>query len=131
MDDLSFRRPRFDLVLGRLRERRRFIQVLAGPRQTGKTTLARQAMEAAGFPAHYASADEPTLQDRAWLSAQWDVGRVRALMQKHRSLPMDLPDATLVRVAEREGIRRVFTLDRRDFSVYSLGPRGGAFSIVP
>jgi predicted nucleic acid-binding protein len=52
-------------------------------------------------------------------------------MRKYRSLPMDFADATLVRVAEREGIRRIFTLDRRDFSVYRLGPRGGSFAIVP
>ena len=29
-------------LLKRIREKRRFMQVLAGPRQTGKTTLVRQ-----------------------------------------------------------------------------------------
>ena len=43
---------------------------------------------------------------------------------------MDLADATMVRVAEREGIREAFTLDRRDFSVYRAG-RGRSFSIIP
>jgi predicted AAA+ superfamily ATPase len=33
-------------LLKRIREKRRFMQVLAGPRQTGKTTLVRQVMEA-------------------------------------------------------------------------------------
>jgi hypothetical protein len=33
---------------------------------------------------------------------------------------MDLADAALVRVAERDGVRTVFTLDRRDFGVYRL-----------
>ena len=33
-------------------------------------------------------------------------------------LPMDLADGALVRVAERERLRRIFTLDRRDFQVY-------------
>jgi len=74
----EFRRTSFDTVLARLREPRRFIQVLAGPRQTGKTTRARQVIEAAGFPAHYASADQPTLQPRGWMEAQWDIGRLRA-----------------------------------------------------
>lgn len=59
-----------------------------------------------------------------------DVPRIRTLMRKFRDLPMDLADATLVRVAEREGIRRVFTLDRRDFSVYRSG-RGRPFTLVP
>jgi predicted AAA+ superfamily ATPase len=34
----------FNTIVQRMTEPRRFIQVLAGPRQTGKTTLARQAM---------------------------------------------------------------------------------------
>jgi uncharacterized protein len=39
-------------------------------------------------------------------------------MKKHQDLPMDLADAALVRVAERKRIRRIFTLDRRGFSLY-------------
>jgi uncharacterized protein len=42
-----------------------------------------------------------------------DVDRMRELMRKYRDLPMDLADAALVRVAERERLRRIFTLDRR------------------
>jgi predicted nucleic acid-binding protein len=38
-------------------------------------------------------------------------------MGKYRDLPMHLADAALVRVAEREKIRTVFTLDRRDFEI--------------
>ena len=52
--------------------------MLAGPRQVGKTTLGRQVTEAAALPSHYASADDPTLRDRAWLEAQWAIGRLRA-----------------------------------------------------
>ncbi len=61
----------------RLSEPRRFIQVLAGPRQTGKTTLAGQVIEDISIPAHYASADEPALKDRLWIEQQWDIGRLR------------------------------------------------------
>ena len=43
-------------LLKRIREKRRFMQVLAGPRQTGKTTLVRQVMEASNISSHYASA---------------------------------------------------------------------------
>ena len=59
-----------------------------------------------------------------------DMPRVKALMTKYRDLPMDLADAALVRVAEREGIRTIFTIDRRDFSLYR--PLGlGRFKIIP
>ncbi len=67
-----------DTLLRRLREPRRHLQVLAGPRQSGKTTLGRQVMEGAALPAHYASADEPTLRDRTWLEQQWELGRLKA-----------------------------------------------------
>jgi uncharacterized protein len=52
-----------------------------------------------------------------------DAPRIRELMRKYANRPMDLADAALLRVAEREGIRRIFTVDRRDFSVYRLHGR--------
>lgn len=67
-----------DKLVKRLREKRRFMQVLAGPRQVGKTTLVRQVMAASKLPGHYASADEPTLRDRTWLEQQWDIARLKA-----------------------------------------------------
>lgn len=78
----DFRRPVFAAALGRAREPRRFIQVLAGPRQSGKTTLARQVLGAAALPSHYASADDPMLRDRAWLETQWELGRDRTREQR-------------------------------------------------
>jgi uncharacterized protein len=36
---------------------------------------------------------------------------------------MDLADAALIRVAEREGIRKIFTADRKDFAVYRIDGR--------
>jgi uncharacterized protein len=67
-----------DTLLERLSEKRRFIQVLAGPRQVGKTTVARQVMEKLDMPSHYASADEPALKGPEWLSQQWEIGRLKA-----------------------------------------------------
>jgi uncharacterized protein len=59
-----------------------------------------------------------------------DCPRMRELMWKYRDLPMDLADAALVRVAERDRIRRVFTIDRRDFEIYRPY-RLGRFEILP
>jgi predicted nucleic acid-binding protein len=59
-----------------------------------------------------------------------DAPRMRELMEKYRDLPMDLADAALVRVAERESLTQVFTLDRKHFSIYRSGRRK-RFSIVP
>ncbi len=65
-------------LLRRLQEPRRFLQVLAGPRQVGKTTLALQVMENTDFISHYASADEPALKGREWIAQQWEIGRLNA-----------------------------------------------------
>lgn len=58
-----------------------------------------------------------------------DVPRMKELMRKYRDLPMDVADAALVRVAEREKLRRIFTLDRRDFRIYRPA-RIGRFAII-
>jgi predicted nucleic acid-binding protein len=59
-----------------------------------------------------------------------DCPRIRELMWKYRDLPMDLADAALVRAAEREKVRRIFTIDRNDFELYRPH-RLGHFEIVP
>jgi predicted nucleic acid-binding protein len=59
-----------------------------------------------------------------------DAPRLRQLMAKYRDLPMDLADATFVRVAEREGIDTILTFDRRDFKVYRAAGIG-ALKILP
>jgi predicted AAA+ superfamily ATPase len=56
-----YKRPIYNVVAKRLGEPRRFIQVLAGPRQAGKTTLARQILSDFKGQGHYATADEPVL----------------------------------------------------------------------
>ena len=72
------KRPVFNEIMTRLQGPRLFIQVLLGPRQVGKTTLALQAAEALGRPCHYASADLASLQDLAWLRQQWETARFLA-----------------------------------------------------
>jgi predicted nucleic acid-binding protein len=59
-----------------------------------------------------------------------DVSRIRELMKKYADRPMDMADAALVRVAERDRIRRVFTVDRADFSVYRLSG-GRRLALLP
>ncbi|MFW5927403.1 MAG: AAA family ATPase, partial [Wenzhouxiangella sp.] len=59
----------------RLAEPRRWIQIVTGARQVGKTTLVQQVTEALDLPVRYASADEPALRDREWLVSQWEAAR--------------------------------------------------------
>jgi len=84
--------------------------------------------------AMYLLSDQPVAQEALWEMLERtavlllpfdanDIPRTRELMRKYSNRPMDLADAALIRVAEREGIRKIFTVDRRDFSVYRLHNR--------
>ena len=54
---------------------------------------------------------------------------MRNLMLLYRKVPMALADASLVVLAEKTGLRRIFTLDS-DFRIYRTAD-GGTFEIVP
>ena len=58
-----------------------------------------------------------------------DMGRLKELMRIYRDQPMDFADAALVRVAEREGLKRIFSFDKH-FRVYRL-PRRVHFIVLP
>ncbi len=75
---MNYQRPLGRILQRRILEPRRFLQVLSGPRQVGKTTLVRQVLEQTALPSHYASADEPTLRGGMWIEQQWEIGRLRA-----------------------------------------------------
>jgi hypothetical protein len=62
----------------RLAEPRRFIQVVAGARQVGKTTLVQQVIEEITVPVHFASADEPAIRGDVWIAQQWEIARLAA-----------------------------------------------------
>jgi len=81
-------RPIYRVIAKRFGEPRRFIQVLAGPRQTGNTTLAWQTLSDFKGPGHYAAADEPVLKNRLWIAQQWESARfgVRKAVPRSRGL---------------------------------------------
>ena len=58
-----------------------------------------------------------------------DLPELERLMLKYSDQPMDFADATLVRLAEREGLTTILTVDR-DFEVYRIGGRK-AFRVLP
>lgn len=84
--------------------------MLAGPRQTGKTTLIRQAIESLNIPCHYASADEPTLQSRAWIEQQFEIGRLLAAGNKKAGALLVLDEIQKVAVWS-EAVKRQWDID--------------------
>jgi predicted AAA+ superfamily ATPase len=109
-------RNKLDGFVARLCEPRRFLQVVAGPRQVGKTTMVRQALDALGAQApmiaqHSVSADSPGLAGGSWLATQWQTARHLATQAGSCVLVLDevqkLPQWT-------EEIKRLWDEDTRD-----------------
>ena len=72
----EYRRPQYRIIEPRLREKRKFIQVISGPRQVGKTTLVRQLLENSGESYTYATADNIEGTGRAWVEKHWEAARL-------------------------------------------------------
>jgi predicted AAA+ superfamily ATPase len=72
-----FQRFHLQIITDRIKEPRRFIQVLTGPRQVGKTTLVYQLFEKCKIPSHFASADATPASNIVWLEQQWETARLK------------------------------------------------------
>ncbi|MDR0325653.1 MAG: ATP-binding protein [Oscillospiraceae bacterium] len=73
-----FKRKLVFQLAERLNEPRRFIQIVVGPRQTGKTTAVLQALDELNMPTHFVSADDPSLHSVEWLRNEWEQARALA-----------------------------------------------------
>jgi predicted AAA+ superfamily ATPase len=72
-----FQRSHFQLLTNRIKEPRKHIQVIIGPRQVGKTTLLRQILAKTDFPFSFISADETGSGNILWLENQWEAIRFK------------------------------------------------------
>ncbi len=108
----EYERPYAKVLAKRLREPRRFIQAVAGPRQVGKTTLVHQVLAGWGPRTHYASADEPTLKDSAWIEAQWETARMLATEGGRTGALLALDEIQKI-PAWSETVKRLWNSDTR------------------
>ena len=72
-----FERPHLQPLINRMAETRRFIQVIMGPRQVGKTTLITQFLDKVKPRFHFVSADAVAASDAIWLERQWETARLQ------------------------------------------------------
>jgi predicted AAA+ superfamily ATPase len=72
-----FQRPHIQLVKSRIEEPRKFIQVILGPRQVGKTTMISQLLSELSVFNLFESADAISATNSAWLVQVWESARLR------------------------------------------------------
>jgi uncharacterized protein len=68
-------RTHLKTIISRVKEPKRHIQILAGPRQVGKTTVVLQLLKENGIDGVYAAADELSGVGLAWIEQQWEIAR--------------------------------------------------------
>ncbi|MDR1376930.1 MAG: AAA family ATPase, partial [Synergistaceae bacterium] len=78
---MAYKRALLKKMISRLQEPRRFIQVIAGPRQVGKTTLAGQIVDELAELTAYHTADDTTEYGTAWIDRIWEALRVRMRLE--------------------------------------------------
>lgn len=84
--EMAYQRTEKNQIQNRLQnEPRRFIQVVYGPRQVGKTTLVSQVIKDLNYPHTLVAADAVPATDRVWIAQQWEMARVK------QQLSSDLP----------------------------------------
>jgi predicted AAA+ superfamily ATPase len=80
-----FQRNQLLILIKRMQEPRRFLQVIMGPRQVGKTTLLTQLTARVKIDYHFVSADSVAASNATWLEQQWEAARIKlALSEKKR-----------------------------------------------
>lgn len=123
MSNREYTRPQAAELARRLAEPRRFVQVVAGARQVGKTTLVTQVTARAALPHRFASADEPTLRGPEWIEQQWEAARLLAGDAGRRGALLVLDEVQKV-PRWSEVVKRLWDADtrtRRPLKVVLLG----------
>jgi uncharacterized protein len=70
------------MIEKRLNEKRKFIQVISGPRQVGKTTTILEYLKKTGKNSLYITADDVNPESGVWISQQWEIVRLRMKVEK-------------------------------------------------
>ncbi len=72
-----FSRKELEILSKRISEPKKFIQIISGPRQVGKTTLVEQFLKKIINPQHYVSADAVPATSIQWIQQQWETARIK------------------------------------------------------
>jgi len=120
---ITFERAHLQVLKRRIEEPRRFIQVILGPRQVGKTTLLAQCIGSLRMAHRFVAADAVPAADAAWVEAQWAASRQGMLKDGTGSFLLVIDEIQNVR--DWSSVVKKFwdedTRDGRDLRVVLLG----------
>lgn len=72
---MMYKRAEYQIIKSRLEEQRRFVQVVMGARQIGKSTVVKQVLKDLDAPYQFYSADNVPATNSAWISNCWAASR--------------------------------------------------------
>ena len=78
---MEYIRKQFDTLKERISEPRKFMQVLAGPRQVGKSTLVGQVLEQINIAHAMEVADGVEPKDHDWIHRVWEAARTTMMLR--------------------------------------------------
>ena len=120
---MEFKRPIFSEVLDRTNETRRFIQVLAGPRQVGKSTLMDQVLADCPLPYYLYNADGIDMEDTDWIRRIWETTRSQMDIKQQTEAVLVVDEIQKIKnwseIVKREW--DADTRNRRQLKVFLLG----------
>ena len=77
MINRMYKRSQYATLFSRLNEKRRFIQVVMGPRQVGKSTMVKQVIQDIDKPYARFTADNVPATNTGWISDCWESARAQ------------------------------------------------------
>lgn len=105
------RKSYYGPILQSLLENSSLIQVISGPRQIGKTTLALQIKEKWPGPSFYEAADQPAIPQTEWIEAHWNSARK---VSGHGKLPLLILDEVQKIPGWSETVKKLADADKRN-----------------
>lgn len=105
-----YKRPQYQILAQRLKEQRRFIQVILGPRQTGKSTLVKQVLKATDIPYLHYTADNVPLKRSNWIGECWTAARAKLRTENLKEIILVIDEVQKIR-AWSEAVKKEWDED--------------------
>lgn len=114
-----FERSELQILKKRINEPRRFIQVVLGPRQVGKTTMVNQLFHQISIPGLFESADAINPGDSIWLQQIWETARIKMASQNAKEFLLIIDEIQKV-PNWSETVKKLWDEDSRNNSEIKL-----------